>query len=232
MESKLQGFWEGRASAMTAAREKAQEHEAKGRHSDAESVLASAHYSRATTLRTRGLWWLPIIVWHFWRARRHVRKLLRGGLDALSPEQLDVAGTILKRRPLPDIIGAARCFQAGISSARVALGLSDLGVSKAKVAPHTLALLYIGLGECQEQGDTPSREFFAPHTFHEAALLIGRIEREEPDLQGKRQLVRVLKHCGAYFKRVGDPRGEEFLARAKKLAEEVSSDQLAKIGEI
>lgn len=227
MESEVQGFWEGKASAISAAREKARELVAGskwsdvGKHAEAESVLASAHYSRAGTLRTRGFWWLPFVLWHFWRARVHVRALIGYGISGLSPDQLDIAGTILKKGPFPDIKKALECFRAGIPSPGV------LAKKQKKIAPHTLALLEIGIAECYEQqGDRPSAQLGFENV---ACHGISDIEKEESDIAGKRQLVRVLKRCGAYFKRIGDPRGDEFLARAEKLAEEVSPDQLAKI---
>ena len=227
-DDKLQGFWEGKRSAMTAARERARELAIGGKRVEAKSVLASAHYSRAQTLRTRGRIWLPFVAWHFLWARAHARKLSVWGINALSPEQCDVAGTILLKGPFSDNIAAARCFNAGIEKMQVG-----------KTKPHTIALLHIGLGECFEHGDTPAKEFFAPHAFHAAAALISRIEKEEPDIHGKRQLIRVLRRCGTYFaervprciddRSLWIMRGDEFLLRAEELAREVSSDQLAKL---
>ena len=227
-DGKLQGFWEGKRSAMAAAREKAREHAANRKYVDELSVLASAHYSRATTLRARGKCWFPFVAWHFLWARVYARKLSVWGINALSPEQSDVAGTILLKGPFPDIIAAVRCFNAGIEKIQVG-----------KTKPHTIALLYIGRGECLELGDSPSKEFFAPHAFHDAAALISRIEKEEPDIHGKRQLIRVLRRCGTYFaervprciddRSLWIMRGDEFLLRAEELAREVSSDQLAKL---
>ncbi|MBI2038867.1 MAG: hypothetical protein HYT22_01100 [Candidatus Niyogibacteria bacterium] len=225
----IQGFWEGKASAMTAAREQARELRAKSDRASAECVLASAHYSRATTLWTRGPWWLPFVLWHFWRARRHVRKILDGSGNHrnLSPEQFDVAGTILMRGPFPDISTALWFFYGGYWEAEEE--------RRPRTQPHTKAFLRIGLGECRE---LPGREHdsgLARRFFGEAADLIPAIESfaslisELGSDRYKCQLVRVLKRCGAYFKRVGDPRGDEFLARAEKLAAEASPDQLAKI---
>lgn len=225
MDMKLQGFWEGRASAMAAARKKARELIANSKwfeaqRSEAESILASAHYSRATTLRTRGRQWLPLVAWHFWRARAHAHGLFAYDTDGLynfSPDQLDVVATIFRKGPFPDLRRARLCLAVAIGKI----------AGRNKIVPHTAALLWIGLGECCEQcGDTGD---VVGRYFQTAADLIPQIEAEEPDISGKRQLVRVLKHCGAYFKRIGDARGDEFLARAKKLAEEVSSDQVAKI---
>lgn len=213
-EAKRQGFWEGEASAMTAAREGARNQRKNGNPAAAESILASAHYSRAGTLRTRSRLWLPLVAWHFWRARIHARKLVGYGLSSLSPEQLDVIGTVFRKGPLPDFDLAMTCLHAGLA------GLKD------DTVPHTIALLYIGLGDCYRQ---KALQEAAQNWFNMAADLIPRIEKEESDLHGKRQLARVFRHCGKYFKLIGDPRGNEFLQRAEALAREVSSDQLAKI---
>ena len=230
---RLQGFWEGK-NAMTAARRKARALKTNDDRASAECVLASAHYSRAGTLWARGRMWAPLVAWHFWRARWHAQKVLdvTFGLN-LSPEQYDVLGTIMLRGPFPNASCALSFFLDGL--VRVEENHSDL-------KPHTVALLYIGVAQCLEvlskdvSGDKLSLhnlrqryEHLIRDGFEKAAARIPRIEVEEPDLHGQRQLVRVLKHCGAYFKRIGDARGEEFLARAKKLAAEVSSDQLAKI---